>query len=615
GCSCGYVGQSDGWTDLRPDHRMDWQFDNAPDGNVALTGELELRHTRDFVLVLAFGRSLHNVLVNVTQSRAIPFARHRERFVSAWRGAWASAGPAEEKLTGDGGSLYRVSRNLILAHEDKFYPGAIIASLSIPWGEAVTDVRMAGGYHLVWTRDMCQAATALLAAGDPRTPLRALTYLACAQRPDGGFYQNFWIDGSPYWHGVQLDETAYPVLLAHRLWRHGGLEDFDPYPLVRAAAKYLIEQGPVTPEDRWEENGGFSASTLAVVIAALVAAASFARDRDEAATAQYLLEYADFLVRHLEGWCVTTEGDLVPGVRRHFIRLNPSCTTDVHPDRDPNRTVLPIRNRPPGARYEFPAKDVVSTGFLELVRFGVLRPDDPLVGDTLRVVDAVLKVETPLGPCWHRYNHDGYGQREDGGPFELWGKGRAWPLLTGERGHYELAAGRDPGPFLRALEAFATPTRLLAEQVWDEADRPEVGMYFGRPTGGAMPLLWAHAEYIKLVRSAADGRVFDRVDEVADRYRKGPPPGPEVWKFNRQVERVPAGRTLRVQASAPFRLHWTNDEWAHAQDTDSMGTEVGIEFVDLTVPKGQKAPLRFTFFWKEAGHWEGTNFEVGIGEE
>jgi glucoamylase len=258
----------------------------------------------------------------------------------------------------------------------------------------------------------------------------------------------------------------------------------------------------------------------------------------------------------------------------------------------------------------------VDAGFLELVRYGIRKPCDPLIEDSLRVVDAVLKVDTPCGPCWHRYNHDGYGQRKDGGPYRGWGYGHAWPLLTGERGHYELAAGRDVQPFIRAMESFATSTKLLPEQVWALADRPESHMYLGRPTGGAMPLAWAHAEYIKLVRSAADGQVFDLIPEVTDRYRnrrKAPPM--EIWKFNRQVRSVRRGEILRIQAAASFRLHWSCDEWKQSHDTDSASVGTGHEYVDIRVPPGQRAPIRFTFFWTSAGRWEGRDFHVGIDEQ
>jgi glucoamylase len=237
-----------------------------------------------------------------------------------------------------------------------------------------------------------------------------------------------------------------------------------------------------------------------------------------------------------------------------------------------------------------------------------------LIVDSLRVVDAVLKVETPFGPCWRRYNNDGYGQKEDGGPFAGWGKGRGWPLLAGERGHFELAAGRDAKPFIRAMEGFSSATGLLPEQVWDEPDRADVYMYLGRPTGSAMPLMWAHAEYIKLLRSVADGRVFDLIPEVAERYLSGQNPRHriEVWKHNWQVSSLRRNSTLRVQAASPFRLHWTTDEWHTVNDTPSAGTALGIDFVDVPIPVEQRAPVRFTFFWTNNSSWEDHDYLVKV---
>jgi glucoamylase len=397
-----------------------------------------------------------------------------------------------------------------------------------------------------------------------------------------------------------------------------ALQEFDPYSMVLKAAGYLIDKGPVTPQERWEENSGYSPSTLATQIAALICAAAFARRRGDSATAEYLEQYADFLESHLDQWTVTTEGSLLPGVRRHFIRVHPADPNDPQPDEDANHGVLELRNRPPGARTAFPAKEIVDAGFLELVRYGIRRPGDPLIEDSLRVVDAILKVETPRGPCWRRYNHDGYGQRRDGGPYQGWGHGHAWPLLTGERGHYELSAARDVRPFIRAMENFASSTKLLPEQIWALPDRPESHMHLGCPTGGAMPLVWAHAEYLKLVRSAADGQVFDTIAEVADRYRNRTHQDSlllEIWKFNRQVRSIAAGGTLRIQATAPFRLRWTGDEWRRVEDLDSMSIATCHEFVDVRVPLGQTAPIRFTFFWTSAGRWEGRDFEVGVDRE
>ena len=563
--SCGYVGRSDGWTDLHGNYQMDWEFDHAPDGNIALTGELDLTVTREFTLGLAFGNSQHHAVSTLFQSLSAPFAEHRKRYAEQWARSSECVLPLE-KVSGDAGNLYRASFSLLRAHEDKSYPGAFIASLAIPWGEAVGDEDQ-GGYHLVWTRDMVNSANAMLAAGDCATPIRALIYLDVSQQANGGFAQNFWINGEPYWHGIQLDEVAFPILLAWRLKRENALQDFDPYPMVLRAAAYLVRHGPVTPQERWEEVSGYSPSTLASNIAALICAACFARERGDEATAKYLEEYADFLECHVETWTV------------------------------------------------FPAKEIVDAGFLELVRHGIRRADDPIIVDSLKVVDAVLKVDTPFGPCWRRYNHDGYGQRKDGGPFVGWGRGRAWPLLTGERGHYELAAGHDPKPFLRAMESFASATGLLPEQAWDGPDLPQAHIYCGRPTGSAMPLMWAHAEYIKLLRSVRDGRVSDLIADVAKRYlgeRKDRQLF-EVWKFTRQARSVKRGYVLRIQVPASFRLHWSDDEWQTVKDNASSATTLGVEFVDIPILAAQRAPIRFTFFWTASGHWEGRDYAVSVG--
>ena len=274
---------------------------------------------------------------------------------------------------------------------------------------------------------------------------------------------------------------------------------------------------------------------------------------------------------------------------------------------------MAIANRPPGAQWQFPAKDVVDAGFLELVRYGIRRPGDSLIEDSLRVADAVLKVETPYGPCWRRYNHDGYGNRPDGGPFQGWGKGRAWPLLTGERGHYELAAGRDAKPYIAAMEGFASKGGMLPEQVCDEANLLSAGLCLGRPSGSAMPLMWAHAEYVKLLRSVADGQVFDLIPIVAERYLGGRGRQDlEVWKPVRQVRQVSIGQTLRIQAPRLFRLHWSDNDWQSAQDGGSTSTLLGIHFWDIAIRATQRAPIRFTFFWPDSDQWENHDYEVAI---
>jgi len=608
--SVGYVGTSDGWTDISQHLDMTWEFDEAPSGNVALTGEIPLHGAPEFTIGLAFGETVPAALTTLYQSLSTPFEVHYRRFVEQW-GRTAAHQLAFAGPYGDGGKLYSASRSILLAHEDKVYPGAFIASLSIPWGSSKGDEDR-GGYHLVWTRDLFHTANALFASGSYDAPLRALVYLATRQRADGGFPQNFWVDGTPYWQGMQLDEVALPLLLARRL-RHGqALGDFDPYPMARAAVRFLIEHSPVTQQDRWEEVSGYSPSTLAVCIAALCWAAAAARERGHAASAEFIQEYADFLESHVERWTVTHTGRLVRGIPRHYVRIRPASVDVPTPNEGPEMDPVVLPNLPPGAPNVFPANEVVDPGFLALVRFGVRPADDPIVEASVKVVDRVLKVDTPFGPLWRRYNHDGYGDREDGGPFADWGQGRAWPLLTGERGLYELARGHDPAPYLRALEHFATPTGLLPEQSWDEDDRPSLHLFLGRPTESATPLAWAHAEYILLLRSATDGLVFDRVPEAWDRYVERPVHRRafEVWKFNRQPSTVRPHETLRLITDRPFRLHVSDDDWTSSADIDAVATDLGLYFVDLAPLERAGRTWKFTFYWTNDDRWEGRDFEV-----
>jgi glucoamylase len=594
--SCGFVGFSDGWQDINDNFQMDWEFDRAENGNVAVMGEIDLTPGGEFTLGIAFGDSMQAATAILTQSLAIPFSRHRERYIDQWQ-RLSSGLDRLQAAAGDGGLLYRTSRNLLHAHEDKTFAGALIASASIPWGDAMGDEDL-GGYHLVWTRDMVNSATALLACGDRVTPLRALIYLACSQQTDGGFPQNFWIDGTPYWQGIQLDEVAFPIMLAWRLWKEGALADFnfDPYPMVRSAAAYLIQHGAITQQERWEEASGYSPSTLAACIAALICAADMMRVRGEAEAAVFVEDHADFLETHVERWTVTTDGTLVTGIPRHYIRILPIVIGNASPIEDPNSGWLTLANRPPGGPYSFPAKEIVDAGFLELVRYGIRKAGTPLMEDSLKVIDHELKIETPAGPCWRRYSHDGYGPRDDGKPYTGWGTGRAWPLLTGERAHYELAAGRDIRPLITAMEKFASSSGMLPEQIWDAPDIAAAFMYFGKPCGAAMPLMWAHAEYIKLLRSVYDNGVFDCIAPVAERYlnHRGRH-DLEVWKPTRQISEIAAGNILRVLLPSPFRLCWSTDGWQTSQESACSQSPLDLSYIDIATQIGQSGTLEFTF--------------------
>lgn len=617
--SCGFVGTSDGWHDLMNNFRMDWEFGSATNGNIALMAELDLRERRSFTLGIGIAGTRHSALAKTLGALSTRFDSNRDRFLEQWQRA---ASPFKlATVTGDRGRLMQTSHNILLAHEDKTYSGAFVASASIPWGQAKGDDDL-GGYHLVWTRDMVQTATALLACGRLDTARRALVYLACTQRPDGGFYQNFWIDGRPYWKGVQLDEVAFPLILTWRLWKLNGLGNWDVLAFVERAAGFLVRHAPITHQERWEENSGYSPSTLAAVIAGLICAAEICRAHQSDEQADFLEEFADWIESHLEDWTVTNSGVILSEVTRHYMRIRPPETADAYDCEGAGTETIHLNNRPAGTRYEFEAREIIDAGFLELVRYGVRNPHDPLIVDSLKVVDAALRRDLPQGPGWLRYNWDGYGQTEAGGAYHGTGKGRVWPLLTGERAHYELAAGRPIDHLIHTYEGFATAGLMMPEQVWDEADRPERGLIQGRPAGSACPLVWAHAEYLKLLRSALDGQVYDRIDPVYQRYGsrlrehdhalgQTHEKRMEIFSQRRPIQRISPGTTLRVLDDRDFELIWTDDQWKsrHVSTARNLG-ELGFA-VDI-VPAEGNDPLEFTFYWPESNSWLGRNYLLRI---
>jgi glucoamylase len=291
---------------------------------------------------------------------------------------------------------------------------------------------------------------------------------------------------------VQLDEVAYPLVLALELGR-ADAETWRRH--ARPAAEYLLKHGPRTPQERWEEEGGYSPASIAAQIAGLVSAAELARrNGDEEAAGRCQAAAREWAARVKE-WTVTRTGP--HSSRPYFLRV----TADGRPD---SGAPLELNN---GAGT-FDERAVVDAGFLELVRFGILPPDDQEVVETVRVVDRVLRIETPNGPAFYRYNHDGYGEKPDGRGWDGTGIGRLWAFLAGERGEYELAAGRDARPWLDALMGFANGGRMLPEQVWDRPESPRPHLVFGEGTGSATPLAWTCAQFIRLVRGVEDGKVF-----------------------------------------------------------------------------------------------------------
>jgi glucoamylase len=621
--SVGYVGASDGWQDFARHGRMVWTYDSTDEGNVAGMIELPLD---DGVaqIALGFGRRPEEAALQATSALVGHFASAWDEYIANWRSFLRTCVRPSEQLGDELGRFYLDSAAVLRTHQDRMVPGATVASLSIPWGNTRNDL---GGYHLVWSRDLVESAGALVALGARASASRTLAYLVATQEPDGHWAQNQWVDGVPYWRGVQLDEAAYPILLVGALRRAGGThlhgqvgDEAAAFAhlvtgpavdrMIAAAASFIARTGPATQQDRWEENAGLTPSTLAPVVAGLVVAAEHLPEP----AATYCLELADDWNASIEEWTYVRGTPLAQahGVEGYYVRI---AAPDVLAGA-PISTPIPVRNRP-AEQSLVPADEMIGTDFLALVRFGLRRADDPRILATLQLADALLRTETPNGPLWHRYTGDGYGEHADGRPYDGSGIGRGWPLLVGERGHYELEAGRDARPYLEAMRRLGSRGGMLPEQVWDADDIPERGLFRGRPSGSAMPLAWAHAEFVKLARSVALGHVIDRPEAAWQRYHGIAPRAVRAtWRFSAPRPTMPAGRLLRFELLAPCRVHYSLDGWQTTYDLDARDTQLGVWVADIPgsdqLPAG--AAVDATFYWPQAGRWEGRDVRVAVVE-
>ena len=300
------------------------------------------------------------------------------------------------------------------------------------------------------------------------------------------------------------------------------------------------------------------------------------------------------------------------GVAGYYVRMGNDVATDIA---DAGSGMTVIRNQVIG-KSELPTRQVLSPDALALVRFGLRAADDPRIVDTVKMIDTTLKVDLPQGPLWYRYTGDGYGEHEDGAAFDGTGQGRAWPLLAGERAHYELCAGRidEAEKLLKTLEASAGAEGLLPEQSWDADDIAERELFRGRATGSAMPLVWAHAEHIKLLRSLADGAVFDMPPQTYARYVESKTPSHlRIWRLNNAITRAPAGKVLRLELTAPALVHWGLDDWQAATDTRTRDSGLGTHVVDLDISKVEPGrAVAFTFMWLDGERWNDATFTVQI---
>lgn len=564
----GFVGTSDIASDL-VDGAQDWHYltTGSQAGNVSLSHSMALSagepQTWDFAL--GFGADAKAARASAEASmtrgyRQVLAHYNGEGDAIGWEDYLAQLAPLSNLASAatDEGKLAYASAMVLKAQEDKTHAGALIASLSNPWGDVVPATESSTGYKAVWPRDFYQVAMAFLAMGDSETPLVAFRYLEKVQASDktpgyagapGWFLQKTHVDGTLEWYAVQLDQTAMPIMLGWQLWQKGVLSDADATAwyrkMLRPAADFLADGGavklgwndthitpPYTQQERWEEQEGHSPSTTAAVIAGLITAAELAEYADDAKRARHYRTRAAEYKTKLADRTFTTDG-VLPGDGQYYLR--------VSQNENPNdQGKLTPRN----GQGKLNESEIVDPGFLELVRYGVLPADNAEVLGSLAEVDnrelpdyLQVKYEFPAGEQtylgWRRYGGDGYGERiTDGAGYQAGGenhpeqRGRVWPFLTGERGHYELALAQTRGEvdmqaltsrYVASMEYFANEGLMLPEQVWDGVGGNATYEYdLGEGTNSATPLAWTHAEYIKLLRSFADRQVWDYYPPVGE---------------------------------------------------------------------------------------------------
>ena len=521
--SSGYSGSaSDGYKDLQANHRLTADYDASSAGNIVQTAQVPVAADTTFTLALGFGADRASAAATASASLTTGFASAESSYRSGWNGYVNGLKAAPASVSGDTlrRRAYYVSAMGLHAMEDKTFPGANVASLSTPWGSYVDGNALNDGYHRVWGRDLYQQATALQSAGDTAQAKRMAQWLWNKQQITA------WTQGDGVWYGPgafpryspasgtsgaspqqlgcceQLDQDAFAIVLA---WQT-GLTDATTWSKIKVTADHIESIGPSTPGERWEEQGGISPSTVAAEIAGLVCAGDIARRNGDTASAASYESKADSWRNSLDGWTFTTTGYF--GDHQYYER--------IEHDTDPNDTYSRTFND--GTWWE---RDIVDGGFLDLVRLGVRPASYGKVTASLPELDQVDSVTAPNGSVyWHRYNHDSYGESQDDGTGWPAGHGhltgRVWPLLSGERGEYELAASRSAASHLQAMANAANAGYLIPEQAWDRAD--QFGFVFGKPTGSAAPLAWAQAQYVRLAQSIAAGKPVETPSVVSARY-------------------------------------------------------------------------------------------------
>ncbi len=529
----GFAGQaSDPLVQLDASHTLTAVFTQADDGNLVQAAQVSLSHGGAFVLALGFGTDQAGAIGAAEASVKAKFGSIQKQYESGWASYDAGLKAPPSGFAGVPSNRwhqlvdeYYQSANVVKASEDKTFPGAIVASLASPWGQAISagdpNSLFFGSYREVFARDVYEAWTGLLLDGDLATARDVVSFLFNnQQQADGSLPRNSLLNGktAPDSFGTQLDEASYPIIMAYQL----GMTDSALYEdHIKPAANFVIAHGPSFGVERWEDQSGYSPSTIAAEIAGLVAAADIAQANGDAQSAQVWLGAADDWQRSLEGWTVTTNGPLAP--HPYFIRLSKTG--------DPNAAIsYNVGNGGP----TLDQRTVMDAGFLELVRLGLVSSNDAAVAESLPVVDATIETDTASGPGWHRYNGDGYGDAaSDGHPWAPSGRGtgHVWPPLTEERGEYDISTGHLSAAvqLLSTMQKFASGVGLIPEQDWELPDLAaspygtdptvaSIGFQNGHPAGSAAPLTWSAGVYVRLMLDLTAKSLLEQPGDTYNRY-------------------------------------------------------------------------------------------------